>query len=140
MIESKPVNLLFKDLYDLQRHGVMVDTRLVLDDGELAIHWPILELYGNNWWSVLGKAGNDNVVILPGVSLSEAQQFIDVLYGKQNILSNSNKQLRVMEDTEVQRRKKVKKSNFVAVYIIPTHLCLPGLEICLGGSEQSLPT
>ena len=41
MIESKPVNLLFKDLYDLQSHGVMVDTRLVLDDGELAIHWPI---------------------------------------------------------------------------------------------------
>ena len=30
-----------------------------------------------------GKAGSDNVVILPGVSLSEAQQFIDVLYGKQ---------------------------------------------------------
>ena len=42
MIESKPVNLLFKDLYDLQSHGVMVDTRLVLDDGDLAIHWPIL--------------------------------------------------------------------------------------------------
>ena len=41
MIESKPINLLIKDLYDLQSHGVMVDTRLVLDDGELAIHWPI---------------------------------------------------------------------------------------------------
>ena len=59
MIESKPVNLLFKDLYDLQSHGVMVDTRLVLDDGELAIHWPILELYGDNWWTGLGKAGSD---------------------------------------------------------------------------------
>ena len=68
MIESKPVNLLFKDLYDLQSHGVMVDTRLVLDDGELAIHWPILELYGVNWWTGLGKAGSDNVVILPGVT------------------------------------------------------------------------
>ena len=52
-----------------------------------------------NWWTGLGKAGSDNVVILPGVSLSEAQQFIDVLYGKQNILSNSNKQLTVIEDT-----------------------------------------
>ena len=101
MIESKPVNLLFKDLYDLQSHGVMVDTRLVLDDGELAIHWPILELYGDNWWTGLGKAGSDNVVILPGVSLSEAQQFIDVLYGKQNILSISNEQLTVIEETEV---------------------------------------
>ena len=101
MIESKPVNLLFKDLYDLQTHGVMVDTRLVLDDGELAIHWPIQELYGDNWWTGLGKAGSDNVVILPGVSLSEAQQFIDVLYGKQNILIISNKQLTVIEDTEV---------------------------------------
>ena len=101
MIESKPVNLLFKDLYDLQSHGVMVDTRLVLDDGELAIHWPILELYGDNWWTGLGKAGSDNVVILPGVSLSEAQQFIDVLYGKQKILIISNEQLTVIEDTEV---------------------------------------
>ena len=118
----------------------MFYNRFVLDDGDLPIHLPILELYGDNWWTGLVKAGSDSVVILPAVSLSEAQQFVDVLYGKRNILSNSNKQLRVMEDTEVQRRKKVKKSNFVAVYIIPTHLCLPGLEICLGGSEQSLPT
>ena len=67
MIESKPVNLLFKDLYDLQSHGVMVDTRLVLDDGDLPIHWPILELYGDNWWTGLGQAGSDNVVILTAV-------------------------------------------------------------------------
>ena len=73
MIESKPVNLPFKDLYDLQSHGVIHWP---------GIYWPILELYGDNWWTGLGKAGSDNVVILPGVSLSEAQQFIDVLYGK----------------------------------------------------------
>ena len=54
-----------------------------------------------NWWTGLGKAGSDNVVILPSVSLSEGQQFIDVLYGKQNILIISNKQLTVIEDTEV---------------------------------------
>ena len=70
--ESKPVNL-FKD--DLQSLGVMVNTRLVLDDGDLPIHWPILELHGDNWWTGLGKASSDNVVILPGVSLSENHRF-----------------------------------------------------------------
>ena len=34
-ILSKSTNLLLCDLYDLQRDGVMVDTSLILDDGEL---------------------------------------------------------------------------------------------------------
>ena len=34
-IISKSTNLLLCDLYDLQRDGVMVDTSLILDDGEL---------------------------------------------------------------------------------------------------------
>ena len=44
MIARSP-DVLFCDLYDLQRAGVMVDTRLILDDGELAIHWSIGEKY-----------------------------------------------------------------------------------------------
>ena len=45
----------------------------------------MLELYGDQqWWAGLGEAGADNVVILPGVSLIEAQQFVDILYGRQN--------------------------------------------------------
>ena len=39
------------------------------------------------WWSGLGEAGSDNVIILPGVSLAEAQEFVDHLYGRDNILS-----------------------------------------------------
>ena len=61
MIAIKSPNDLFCDLHDLQRAGVMVDTRLILDDGELSIHWPLLDLYGDQqWWSGLGKAGGDN--------------------------------------------------------------------------------
>ena len=69
MIAKSP-NVLFRDLYDLQRAGVMVDTRLILDDGELSIHWSMLDIYGHQqWWTGLGEAGADIVVILPGVSL-----------------------------------------------------------------------
>ena len=58
MILIKAKNVLFLDLYDLQRAGVMVDTRLILDDGELSIHWLMLDLYGyEQWWSGLGEAG-----------------------------------------------------------------------------------
>ena len=51
MIARSP-DVLFCDLYDLQRAGVMVDTRLILDDGELAIHWSMLDLFGyEQWWT-----------------------------------------------------------------------------------------
>ena len=100
MIAIKSPNDLFCDLHDLQRAGVMVDTRLILDDGELSIHWPLLDLYGDQqWWSGLGKAGGDNVIILPGVTVSEAQQFVDILYGVRKVLSN--KHFTVIEDTAV---------------------------------------
>ena len=100
MILIKSKNVLFLDLYDLQRAGVMVDTRLILDDGELSIHWLMLDLYGyEQWWSGLGEAGGDNVVILPGVSLAEAQVFVDHLYGRDNIVSDRH--FTVREDTEV---------------------------------------
>ena len=61
---AKTTNSLFLDLHDLQRAGVLVDTRLILDDGELSIHWSMLDLYGyQQWWTGLGEAGGDNVVI-----------------------------------------------------------------------------
>ena len=43
---AKTTNSLFLDLHDLQRAGVLVDTRLIIDDGELSIHWSMLDLYG----------------------------------------------------------------------------------------------
>ena len=100
MILIKAKNVLFLDLYDLQRAGVMVDTRLILDDGELSIHWLMLDLCGyEQWWSGLGEAGGDNVIILPGVSLAEAQEFVYHLYGRDNIVSDRH--FTVREDTEV---------------------------------------
>ena len=46
-ILSKSTNLLLCDLYDLQRDGVMVDIILILHDGELSIHWAMLDLFGH---------------------------------------------------------------------------------------------
>ena len=57
-----------------------MNKRLILDNGYLSIHWPILDV---------GKAGGDNVLILPGVSLTEALVFVDFLYGRQNTISNA---------------------------------------------------
>ena len=99
MIARSP-DVLYCDLYDLQRAGVMVDTRLILDDGELAIHWSMLDLFGyEQWWTGLGEAGADNVVIMPGVSLIEAEQFVDILYVGQNVISNEH--FTVIEDTGI---------------------------------------
>ena len=57
---KKDTNILFLDLYDLQKSGTVVDTRLIVDDGELSIHWNVLDLYGGQqWWTGLGQAGAD---------------------------------------------------------------------------------
>ena len=42
----KDINSLFSDVYDLQRLDFVVDTRLVVNDGEVAIHWPEVGLAG----------------------------------------------------------------------------------------------
>ena len=93
----KSTKSLFLDLHDLQQGGVALDTRILVDDGELAIHWPLLQLWGQ-WWSGLGQAGEDNVVMLPGVSLAEAQEFVDILYDREVV---NNKHFTVIEDTGI---------------------------------------
>ena len=95
MIES--IKSFFLDLHDLQLGGVALNTRNLVDDSELAIHWPLLQLWGQ-WWSVLGQAGEDNVVMLPGVSLAEAQEFVDILYDREVV---NYKHFTVIEDTGV---------------------------------------
>ena len=50
------------------------------------------------WWSQLGQTRDDNVVLLPGVSLTEAQEFVDILYGRDKV---SNRHFTVIEDTGV---------------------------------------
>ena len=49
-------------------------------------------------WSGLGQAGEDNVVMLPGVSLAEAQEFVDILYDREVV---NNEHFTVIEDTGV---------------------------------------
>ena len=77
----KSTKSLFLDLHDLQQGGVALDTMISVDDGELAIHWPLLQIQGDHWWTGLGQAGDDNVVLLPGFSVTDAQVFVDSLYG-----------------------------------------------------------
>ena len=93
----KSTKSLFLDLHDLQQGGVALDTRILVDDGELAIHWPLLQLWGQ-WWSGLGQAGEENVVMLPGVSLAEAQEFVDILYDREVV---NYKHFTVIEDTGI---------------------------------------
>ena len=63
-------------------------------------NWSMLELYGDQqWWAGLGEAGADNVVFLLGVSLIDAQKFVDILYRGQNVLGNRH--FTVIEDTGV---------------------------------------
>ena len=93
--------MLFSDLYDLHLSGVAHDTRIIVDDGELAIHWHgPSSSYGVTvqWWSQLGQTRDDNVVLLLGVSLTEAQEFVDILYGRDKV---SNRHFTVIEDTGV---------------------------------------
>ena len=93
--------MLFSDLYDLHLSGVAHYTRIIVDDGELAIHWHgPSSSYGVTvqWWSQLGQTRDDNVVLLPVVSLTEAQEFVDILYGRDKV---SNRHFTVIEDTGV---------------------------------------
>ena len=39
-------NCIVRDVFNLQKAGVDVDTRLILDEGELAIHWSQNFIYG----------------------------------------------------------------------------------------------
>ena len=55
---------------------VLLDTRIIVDDGEIPIHWPLL--WGNS--QCRGGRSWDRPELLPGVSLTEAQEFVDILY------------------------------------------------------------
>ena len=93
----KSTKSLFLDLQDLQQGGVALDTRILVDDGELAIHQPLLQVWGQ-WWSGLGQAGEDNVVMLPGVSLAEAHEFVDILYDREVV---NNEHFTVIEGWKI---------------------------------------
>ena len=93
----KSTKSLFLDLHDLQQGGVPLDTRILDDDGELAIHQPLLQVWGQ-WWSGLGQAGEDNVVMLPGVSLAEAHEFVDILYDREVV---NNEHFTVIEGWKI---------------------------------------
>ena len=60
----------------------------------------MLDLHGHQqWFSGLDEAGGD--ILLLGISLAEAHQFVDILYGRQSILNIGNRHFTVREDTEV---------------------------------------
>ena len=70
---------LVSELASLQEYGAMCDTRLVGEDGSVALHWPLLELRGV-WWAGAGRHSEETVVILPGVTKCQLEAFVDNLY------------------------------------------------------------
>ena len=69
---------LVSELASLQELGQMCDTRLVGEDGSVALHWPLLGLRGV-WWA--GPRPSDKaVVILPGVTRCQLEAFVAELY------------------------------------------------------------
>ena len=73
----------------------------------------MLDLHGHQqWFSGLGKAGGD--ILLLGISLAEAHQFVDILYGRQSILNIGNRHFTVREDTAL----KLLMSLYVTITVI----------------------
>ena len=67
-------------------------------------------------WSGLGQAGEDNVVMLPGVSLAEAQEFVDILYDREVV---NNEHFAVIEDTGVIDKDVLNNNDSVDIKLEP---------------------
>ena len=68
-------NSLLKNLHGLQKDRVVCDLQIVCDDGDLWIHRAALEGW-NVWWCSLLRDSTTNVVLLPGVSNLEVENFV----------------------------------------------------------------
>ena len=73
----------------------------------------MLDLHGHQqWFSGLGEAGGD--ILLLGISLAEAHQFVDILYGRQSILYIGNRHFTVREE----RTLKLLSNLYVTITVI----------------------
>ena len=82
-------NSLLDEIVEIQKARICCDLKVVFDFGDLRIHRSILLLYGKSvWWASLLKESCSDVVILPGVSVTqvEVDKFILTIYG-QNIVT-----------------------------------------------------
>ena len=74
-------------LFENFRAYIRCDLKVVFDFGDLWIHKSALLLYGKSvWWASLLGEYFSNVVILPGVTQVEVDEFILTVYG-QNIVT-----------------------------------------------------
>ena len=71
---------LLSNIHGLQRDNVLCDLKIVCDNGEVWIHRPALESR-KVWWCSLLRDSATNVVLLPGVSKLEVENFIGNIYG-----------------------------------------------------------
>ena len=80
----------FAGLYDLQKTNVCVNVRMICDDGEANIHLQALTMYGDTavWWAGLMEDTETNLVLLPGVLLTEIETFVATIYGQNCDISN----------------------------------------------------
>ena len=71
---------LLSNIHGLQRDNVLCDLKIVCDNGEVWIHRPALESR-KVWWCSLLRDSATNVVLLPGVSKLEVENFVGNIYG-----------------------------------------------------------
>ena len=69
---------------------VLCDVKIVFDQGEVWIHRTVLQIW-RVWWSSLLQDSSTNVVLLPGVSKVEVEQFLWNVYGEKKISPDDDK-------------------------------------------------
>ena len=79
-----------------QRNSVLCDVKVVFDHGKVWIHRTVLQIW-RVWWSSLLQDSSTNVVLLPGVSKVEVEQFLRSVYGEKKYISPDDKEISLSE-------------------------------------------
>ena len=91
-----------------QRNSVLCDVKVVFDHGEVRTHRTVLQIW-RVWWSSLLQDSSTNVVLLPGVSKVEVEQFLRSVYGEKKYISpdDDDKSFHGFTDKEISLSEKL---------------------------------
>ena len=93
---------LLDQIHEIQKADICCDLRLVFDFGDLWIHKSALLLYGKSvWWASLLGEYFSNVVILPGVTQVEVEEFILTIYGQNTVTDDDTEPFHGFSDAEI---------------------------------------
>ena len=77
---------LLENLHDLQRDNVLCDLQLVCDHGDIWVHRGAIVEAREVWWCSLLRDSATNVVLLPGISKLEVENFVGNIYGFRGVI------------------------------------------------------